>query len=88
MCVTFVLNNMEGLFEKAQWELLNISEWMRIHKLSINPQKTEYMVTGHPRKTYVTSSCEALTLNGSEIKHVKHTRSLGIAIDEGLKWSE
>ena len=46
------------------------------------------MVTGHPWRTNVTSACEAFILNGSEIKHVKRTKSLGIAIDEGLSWSE
>ena len=39
MHVTVVSSNREDLFEKGQRELLNISEWMRINKVSINPQK-------------------------------------------------
>ena len=27
-------------------------------------------------------------LNGTEIKHVKETKSLGIIVDEGLNWNE
>ena len=45
------------------------------------------MVIGHSR-TNETTSHEILTLHGSEIKHVKQTKSLGIAIDEGLKWND
>ena len=36
--------------EKAQAELLNIAEWMRINKLSLNPTKIEYMILDHPRR--------------------------------------
>ena len=82
--VAVLSSNREDLFEKGQRELLDIAEWMRINKLSINPQKTEYMIIGHPRRTNETTSHEILTLHGSEIKHVKKTKSLGIAIDEGL----
>ena len=68
--------------------MMNMSEWMRINKLSINPQKTEYMISGHPRRTNKTSSHEPLMLNGAEIKRAKETKSLGILADEGLNWKE
>ena len=64
----------------------NIPEWMRINKLSIDPQKTEYMIIAHPRRINKISSHRPLTLNGSEIKQVKETKSLGIIVDEGLNW--
>ena len=67
---------------------MNISKWMRINKLSINPQKTEYMIIGHPRRTNKILSHEPLMLNGAEIKHVKETKPLGIIVDEGLNWNE
>ena len=46
--VTVVSNNREDLSEKAQKQLISISEWMRTNKFGINQQKPEYMVTGHP----------------------------------------
>ena len=49
--VTIASNDINTLINDAQQELRNISEWMRINKLSPNPQKTEFMVIGHPRKT-------------------------------------
>lgn len=39
------------LVRKSQDELGNISEWMRLNKLSANPQRTEYMFTGHLNRT-------------------------------------
>ena len=86
--VTLTSDSVERLFEDAREEMKNISEWMRINKLSINPQKTEYMIIGHPRRTNKISSHEPLMLNGAEIKHVKETKSLGVIVDEGLNWSE
>ena len=62
---------MKEFFESAREEMMNISEWMRINKLSINPQKTEYMIIGHPRRTNKISSHEPLMLNGAEIKRAQ-----------------
>ena len=49
--VTIASNGKEKLVADAQVELINISKWMRVNKLSPNPSKTEYMIIGHPRKT-------------------------------------
>ncbi len=86
--VTLTSKNVEELVHKAQEELTHISEWMRINKLSANPQKTEYMVIGHPRKTNKVEIQDTLRLNGSDIKRVKKTKSLGVIVDEGLNWEE
>ena len=48
--VTIASNDSENLLENAQREFLNISEWVRINKLTANPKKTEYMLIVHPRK--------------------------------------
>ena len=47
--ITIPSNNQAELIETAQAEFLNIAEWMRINKLSLNPTKTEYMIKDHPR---------------------------------------
>ena len=48
--ITLALNDKEKLVADAQAELHNITEWMRVNKLSPNPSKTEYMNLGHPMK--------------------------------------
>ena len=74
--------------ECARKELANIAEWMRVNKLSPNPQKTEFMIIGHPLSTRKPELPETLKLNGSEIKRVEKIKYLGIIIDENLNWDE
>ena len=69
----------------AHKELANIAEWMRINKLSPNPQKT---IVGHPLITRKQALPETLKLNDSEIKRVEKTKYLGIILDESLNWDE
>ena len=70
--------------KQAHRELVNISEWMRVNKLSPNPKKIEFMIIGHPLKTKSLDLPEILTLDGSDIKKVSQPKSLGIIIDENL----
>ena len=52
-------SNVDELVRKAQDELGNISEWMRLSKLSANPQKAEYMFVWHPNRTIKISEQES-----------------------------
>ena len=86
--VTITPNKLEILFENAQTELLNISEWMRINKLTANPKKTEYMLIVRHSKGNNMDASEPLILSNSEIKRAKKTKSLGAIVDEGLDWEQ
>ena len=86
--VTLTSSNTDDLLTNADKELRNISEWMRINKLSANLKKTEYMIIGHPRRTNKVEISEPLNLNDSEIKRVAKTKSLGVMVDEGLNWDD
>ena len=52
------------------------------------PEKTEYMIIAHPRRTNKVEISEPLNLNDSEIKRVAKTKSLGMMVDEGLNWDD
>ena len=86
--VTLTSSNTDDLLTDAHKELGNISEWMRISKLSANPQKIEYMIIGHPRRTNKVEISEPLNLDDSEINRVAKTKSLGVMVDEGLNWDD
>ena len=86
--VTITSRNVSNLVEKAHQELSNVAEWLRINKLSPNPQKTEFLVIGHACKTNHPDLPETLNLNNSDIKRVNKARSLGIIVDENLDWDE
>ena len=61
---------------------------MRISKLSPNQAKTEYMIIGHSRKLNKLNISNPLTINGTDIKRVTKTKSLGVAVHESLSWHE
>ena len=85
--MTIASNDIEKLVADAQEDLLNISEWMRVNKLSPNLSKTEYLIIGQPlewKAKDVNILC-GLKLNGSEIKRASKTNSLGVMVDENLK---
>ena len=86
--ITIESDDFEKLIFEVQQELINLSEWMRITKLSPNPAKTEYMIIGHSRKVNTLNISNALTLNDSVIKGVTKTKSLGVIVDDNLKWDE
>ena len=82
--ITISSNNQVEPIETAQAELLNISEWMRINKLSLNPTKTEYMKIDHPRRRKIGESLPQLFINGEKIKRVDKTKYLGVIVDDIL----
>ena len=84
--ITIASNDKEKLVADAQAELHNITEWMRVNKLSPNPSKTEYMIIGHPMKAKGENAPTGLELGSKEIKRVSNTKSLGVMVDEYFNW--
>ena len=80
--VTLTSSNIDGLLTNAHKEVRNISEWMRINKLSANQEKNQYIIIGHPRRTNKVEILQPLHLNDSEIKRVTKTKSLGVMVAE------
>ena len=88
-CATIASENLNDLITDVKSELENISNWMRIHKLSLNASKSEFMVVGQRRKLYrVGNELSSLVLNNAAIKRVEKIKYLGINIDESLNWEE
>ena len=88
-CVTIASENLNDLLTDVKSELENISNWMRINKLSVNASNSEFMVVGHGRKlNRVSNELPNLVLNNKVIKRVDKMKYLGINIDESLYWEE
>ena len=88
-CVNITSENLNGLLIGLKNELENISNWMRINKLSLNVCKSEYMIIGHKRQlNRVDGDLPDLVLNNEVIKRVDKTKYLGIYIDQILNWIE
>ena len=71
-------------------ELENVHEWLTANKLTLNTEKTEYMIIGsYKRISGLQKEDEIkIRIGDNEIKRVKTTKSLGIVIDENLAWKE
>ena len=66
-------------------ELQKVYEWFLLNKLTINLEKTNYMVF-RPHNLNIDTSSLNINLNGHKIQEVKFTKFLGVTIDEYLSW--
>ena len=88
-CVTIASENLKDLIANVKNKLENISNWMRINKLSLNASKSEFMIIGHRRKlNRVGNELSNLVLINAVIKRVQKIKHLGINIDESLNWEK
>ena len=77
--------NISKLQTVLNTELIKISKWLYMNKLSLNIGKTQYMVF---TKKHVNLDDISIKLAGSEIKHETSLKFLGITIDQNLTWKQ
>ena len=65
-------------------ELKNITTWLSTNKLSLNVNKTHFMIFKTKNRTF--SQRMSITIDGQQIEQVKYTKFLGLFIDEELSW--
>ena len=70
------------LLRTANTELIKISQWIKANKLSINLQKTKFMLFSNS----VSNLPGDLIIDGTILDKVTSTKFLGITIDEKLSW--
>ena len=79
-------NNISYLYTTMNGELLKLTDWFRVNKLSLNIAKTNYILFTYQNRQVVTNI--DLQLSDISIERTKYTTFLGIYIDEKLKWDE
>ena len=67
-------------------DLGNLNKWLISNKLTLNTAKTEFMLTGSKQKLSTLSSQPELSIDNVPIEKVTSVKSLGIFIDENLRW--
>lgn len=75
----------DALMTSLNEELIKIANWTKINKLSLNTQKTKYIVFTRPR-TQITIASQ-LRLNNDMISQLKEVKFLGVFIDNKLRWN-
>ena len=80
--------DIEILSRRITYELSLVNEWLQINKLSINVDKTKYMLFyNHQKKVSIYNHLK-LDFNGITIKRTKTFNFLGIVINEHLNWTD
>ena len=69
-------------------ELSKINEWLEINKLSINVDKTKYMIFHNRQRKLDMYDQLKLSINNLPIKRTKTFNFLGIVINEFLTWND
>ena len=72
---------------------INICEWLKANKLSLNTVKTDFMIIGTSKRlqnldTSPETTPYALYINNAPIRRVKQAKNLGLIIDEHLSWEQ
>src|SRR6266516_2453522 len=74
---------MDELIRVVNRELICLTDWFRINKLSLNIDKTNYMVFSGRS---LTTSHQDIFLCNQSVSKVQSTKFLGIEIDDKLSW--
>ena len=82
-------NNMRALFETANQELSQVNDWFLANKLSLNVEKTKYMLFHKlTDQENIPLKLPLLKLNRKIIEREYSFKFLGVILDEHLTWKK
>ena len=67
-------------------ELTKISDWFAVNKLSLNAEKTKFMIFHNHQKKITQNKIPCLKINNTNIERVTQFNFLGLTINEHLTW--
>ena len=82
-------SNVKTLFETANQELSQINDWFLANKLSLNLEKTKYMLFHKcTDQVNIPLKLPLLQLNSNIIERENSIKFLGVVLDEHLTWEK
>ena len=84
--ITYAYVDVNSIQLNLNHDLGNLNKWFISNKLTLNTAKTEYMLIGLRQKLSTLSSQPELSIDNVPIEKVTTVKSLGIFIDENLRW--
>ena len=69
-------------------ELSKISDWLAVNKLSLNAQKTKFMIFHNYQKVITANLIPELVICDTRIERVTSFNFLGLTINEYMTWSD
>ena len=74
----------DELQTKVNNDLSIIANWLRLNRLVLNYDKTNFILMGNPRESSI--QCIKPSINNIYLKRIYNTKILGIEIDHNLKF--
>ena len=85
--ITYSNKDIPGNVDLINNELMEVSNWFKANKLSVNASKTNYMILGTPHMTLNKAHIDLkIILNNLVLQRVQTMKFLGVLIDECLTW--
>ena len=82
-------NSLTELVEKLNAELEKVDKWFKANKLSLNLEKTNYILFCSKHKTIFSHDHKlSVNIDNQSITRVSSAKFLGVHIDELLSWKE
>jgi len=79
--------SLDTLFQIANHELNKLSNWFKANRLSLNLEKTNYIIFTSHRKS-IPPHNQKLLIEDTPITLVRSVKFLGVYIDEHLTWKD
>ena len=76
-------NNINSLISLMNTEISKIIDWLHINKLSLNVEKSNYMIFSRKH----ISTVRDVSINNCQLKRIYQTKFLGVFIDWKLSWT-
>ena len=70
---------------KFNKDLVNAQKWLSANKLTLNNEKTKYMIIGSRQRLTNLDHVSKISINGHQIERVYKKEVLGIVIDDRLR---
>ena len=80
-------NDVSHVSSQINSELLNISDWLKVNNLSLNVDKTKYMIFHNYQRVIANEDIPDLQINDKKIERVSCFNFLGLTINEFMNWS-
>lgn len=77
-------NDVNTMIDSINEEMIHVVSWLKANKLTLNVDKTHFMIFAPARKKYDTTA--NIIVQNCSIKQVHCTKFLGVIIDSNLTW--
>ena len=78
----------KGIETKSNSELEDVHKWLLANKLTLNVNKTEYMIIGSRQRLAKIADDVKVDVGGKDVQRVTSTKSLRVIIDDTICWTE